>query len=76
MLPVSHALVAHGFGTLCREMGFGWLVGSGGVVYWGGVDLVSPPCYFECLFFGEVETVCVILRGVGSYDRLVPPPGL
>ena len=37
VLPVSHALVAHGFGALCIEMGFRYLILSGALYIVGAL---------------------------------------
>ncbi|EIM89163.1 HlyIII-domain-containing protein [Stereum hirsutum FP-91666 SS1] len=74
VLPVSHALVAHGFGTLCREMGFGWLVGSGGL-YIGGALIYAnriperlAPGRFDLFFAShQIFHACVVLAALAHY---------
>lgn len=37
VLPVSHCFVTHGFNKLFAEMGFGWLIASGGLYISGAL---------------------------------------
>ncbi|KAI0052140.1 HlyIII-domain-containing protein [Auriscalpium vulgare] len=74
VLPVSHALVSHGFYTLCQEMGFQWLLASGALYIIGALLYANrfperlAPGKFDIWFAShQIFHVFVVLAALAHY---------
>ncbi|KAF9467870.1 hemolysin-III related-domain-containing protein [Collybia nuda] len=78
VVPVSHLLVTHGFTLLLSEMGFGWLLASGGL-YIAGALLYSnriperlAPGRFDYFFAShQIFHFCVVLAAIAHYSGVL-----
>ncbi|KAI0066838.1 HlyIII-domain-containing protein [Artomyces pyxidatus] len=74
VLPVSHALISHGFYTLCQEMGFQWLLLSGtlyivgALLYANRIPERLAPGKFDIFFAShQIFHFCVVLAALAHY---------
>jgi len=78
VFPVSHLLLSHGSDKLFAEMGFGWLLASGGL-YIGGALLYANripeklyPGKFDYFFAShQIFHVCVVLAALAHYTCIL-----
>ncbi|KZP15305.1 HlyIII-domain-containing protein [Athelia psychrophila] len=74
VFPVSHLMVSHGISKLVQEMGFGWLMASGGLYIFGALLYANriperlAPGKFDYFFAShQIFHVCVVLAALAHY---------
>ncbi|KAI0366813.1 HlyIII-domain-containing protein [Pilatotrama ljubarskyi] len=78
IIPTLHGLVAHGFYTLCYEMGFGWLLASGAMYLVGALlyanripERFSPGTFDYFLASHQIFHFFVVAAALAHYAGIL-----